>query len=108
MINSRGPLGAKYSERGPEAEETSHGPAHIDPTASMNDGQRRDYYAERHKAQESIRQQIADSKARALDDALCQAELARSGRSILACQFIRDSAKVQGVTLREFINREIP
>lgn len=93
-------------ERGPEAEKVSVGKLPPLPTDGMNDAQRRAYYAERHKAEESIRQQIADAKARALDDALCQQELARSGRSILACQFIRDSAKVQGVTLREFINRE--
>lgn len=101
-----GPNYKVQMERGPEAEAADRGKLPPLPTDGMNDAQRRGYYAERHKATESIRQQIADSKAQALDDAQCQIELANSGRSILACQFIRDSAKVQGVTLREFINRE--
>lgn len=102
MIDNRGPLGAKYSERGPEPEtspEVRPVPTDSRPLAVQN--------AEAAKRHAAARAEAEAAKARALDDALCQAELARSGRSILACQFIRDSAKAQGVTLREFINREI-
>lgn len=101
-----GPNYKVQMERGPEEEKADLGPLPVIPELTMTDGERYKYYAEQHKAHQGQREQEAMNKARAMDDALCQQELIRAGFSKLSIQFIRDSAQIQGLTLRAFMNKE--